>query len=258
MLSSVALALAASPAAPSPAAARQARALTRRSMVEYDAGDFEKALADETRAYELDPLPALLFNLAQCHRALHHWEQAAFFYRRYLARAPAAKNRPQVEKLVSLVEAQANAERLHAVPLVSSAPKEEALHSAPGLLAPESDVAPVVVVRGEAPPSAAPSGWAYGTLGLAVGLGALGLGSALVASANSQAAQGMTRPVAAPNEWILNQRVGRSEGFGLAADALFVGAAASLVASGILFLVGSGGGSLALAPGAGGLAVAGF
>ncbi|MHB8418063.1 MAG: hypothetical protein ACYDCL_08300 [Myxococcales bacterium] len=81
-----------------------ARDLAKRSMVEYDAGDFDKALADAQQAYELTPLPGLLFNLGQCHRALHHWERAEFFYRGYLRKKPDAKNRAEVEALIAQMQ----------------------------------------------------------------------------------------------------------------------------------------------------------
>ncbi|MHB1844489.1 MAG: tetratricopeptide repeat protein [Deltaproteobacteria bacterium] len=246
----LALALAASPAT-----SQQARVLTHRSIVEYDAGDFEKALADQTRAYELDPLPALLYNLGQCHRALQHWDRAAFFYRRYLARAPQARNRPQVEQLLALVVDRSNAAQLHAVPLVP-ARRDQAAHQAPGLLSTDSDLAPVVVVRGDSAPAQA-SPWAGRALGLAAGLAALGAGAAVVADLNGQAAMGMARPVPMASEWQLNQRVGRSVGFGIAADALLIGAGASLVTSGLLFALRSPSGSVALGPSGPGLALAG-
>ncbi|MHB1844303.1 MAG: hypothetical protein ACYCWW_05650, partial [Deltaproteobacteria bacterium] len=79
----------------------EAQALARRSIIEYNAGDFEKALLDAQQAYELEPLAGLLYNLGQCHRALHHWERAEFFYRGYLREKPGAKNRPEVERLIA-------------------------------------------------------------------------------------------------------------------------------------------------------------
>jgi tetratricopeptide (TPR) repeat protein len=54
----------------------------------YDLGRFEQASQLYGEAYELSPLPAFLFNIAQCQRKLGHWGRAAFFYRRFLARAP--------------------------------------------------------------------------------------------------------------------------------------------------------------------------
>ncbi len=80
---------------------KEAERLTRRSMVEYNVGDFTAALEDIKKAYELSERPELLFNLAQCHRALEHWKQAEFFYRGYLRGKPSAQNRSQVEALIA-------------------------------------------------------------------------------------------------------------------------------------------------------------
>jgi tetratricopeptide (TPR) repeat protein len=82
----------------------EARELVRKSMVEYDLGSFEDALSDASKAYENDQRPALLFNIAQCHRALEHWKQAAFFYYGYLRGEPDAKNREAVLALISEME----------------------------------------------------------------------------------------------------------------------------------------------------------
>ncbi len=58
-------------ASPSSDAVKQAEALTRRAIVEYNGGEFDQALVDAKKAYGIQPAPALLYNLGQCHRALH-------------------------------------------------------------------------------------------------------------------------------------------------------------------------------------------
>ncbi len=150
-----ALALLATVLAISPAE-REAERLTRRSIVEYNVGDFASALGDITQAYKLDPRAGLLFNLAQCHRALEHWRQAEFFYRGYLRGRPDAKNRSQVLALIAeMRQRQAAAEARAAAPRavsVTPAPKPAAAPSAPPPPAPE---APTVLVL--APRAAAPS-----------------------------------------------------------------------------------------------------
>jgi tetratricopeptide (TPR) repeat protein len=85
---------------PSGPGTTEAERLAKKSILEYNVGDFDKALDDATEAYRLAPRPALLFNLGQCHRALHHWEKAEFFYRGYLREKPEAANRDQVEALI--------------------------------------------------------------------------------------------------------------------------------------------------------------
>jgi len=70
---------------PRTAAARVAVTAAQRA---YEQGKFEDALIAYNSAYELSELPVLLFNLAQCHRQLRHYERAVFFYTRYLELQP--------------------------------------------------------------------------------------------------------------------------------------------------------------------------
>ena len=97
--------------AATPTNKEQAATFFHQSATEYELGNFEEALAAIAKAYRLDPRPALLFNLGQCHRALHHWERAAFFYDEYLAKTPTAPNRGVVEQLVVEMKANLRAER---------------------------------------------------------------------------------------------------------------------------------------------------
>jgi len=69
--------------------------------LKYKTGNFEGALADYTAAYEALPMPAILYNIGQCHRHLGDHEQAVFFYERYLKETPGAYNREDVETLVA-------------------------------------------------------------------------------------------------------------------------------------------------------------
>ncbi len=77
----------------------QFKELTRRSLAEYDAGAYAKALADFQAAYALDPRPALLFDLGQCQRALGNHRKAALAYERFLHEVPNARNKAQAEAL---------------------------------------------------------------------------------------------------------------------------------------------------------------
>jgi hypothetical protein len=70
----------------------------------YNIGRFEEAIKEFEAAYDLDPHPTLLFNLAQCHRQRGGSERAIFFYKRYLQMAPQAKDRPEVEKRIQELE----------------------------------------------------------------------------------------------------------------------------------------------------------
>lgn len=82
---------------------------------------FDEALAGYQAAYEALPLPAFLFNIAQCHRNVRNHEQAVFFYQRYLSLSPDASNRPVVEELIAEQKKQLAAQQAAA----AAAPDED-------------------------------------------------------------------------------------------------------------------------------------
>ena len=85
--------------APRPAAAAEtAKAYFDGGVRKYNLGHFQDAIADFEKAYNIDPAPILLFNIAQSHRQLGDKERALFFYRRYLEQAPNAANKGEVEQ----------------------------------------------------------------------------------------------------------------------------------------------------------------
>src|SRR5215831_8145845 len=101
---------------PGPANARaQARAQVKKAQTEYKIARFDEALEDYSRAYELFPAPALLFNLGQCHRNLKNYERAIFFFEGYLREQP--KIDPDQRALTEdlIVESRAALEHENAV-----------------------------------------------------------------------------------------------------------------------------------------------
>lgn len=124
------------------------------SIRDFDQGRFDQALTEAEQAYRLYPLAQILFNIGQCHRALKHWERAAFYYERYLSRLPAAPNRAKVEALLAEVQYRLKVEQLEH-PAAASTPQ-------PATSKPEAEAAPAADTRpthlpGEAvPPEAAP------------------------------------------------------------------------------------------------------
>src|SRR5438270_3474135 len=80
---------------------RQARELFQNAEKSFNLGRFPEALADYQAAYEAKPLPAFLFNIAQCYRNMQSYERARFFFRRYLALDPRTTNRRLVEDLIA-------------------------------------------------------------------------------------------------------------------------------------------------------------
>jgi tetratricopeptide (TPR) repeat protein len=82
------------------AAREEARRHSQQAEIQYNLGRFDEALAEYSRAYELFPHPAFLFNIGQCHRELGRCERALFFFDGYLREQPDASNRELVEELI--------------------------------------------------------------------------------------------------------------------------------------------------------------
>jgi tetratricopeptide (TPR) repeat protein len=98
----------------------------------FDVGDFERARKLYTEAYGLEPLPAFLFDIAQCHRRLGQWSRAAFFFRRYVARVPADVDTSRVQVLIAEMDEQQKRVRSRAwVPRPAAGPVVTELFPAP-------------------------------------------------------------------------------------------------------------------------------
>ena len=67
----------------------RARALFDEAEGHYARGAYADALAGYAKAYQVLPLPAFLFNIAQCHRMLGKYDRAIYFYEGYLRDSPA-------------------------------------------------------------------------------------------------------------------------------------------------------------------------
>ncbi|HVJ14065.1 MAG TPA: PEGA domain-containing protein [Polyangiaceae bacterium] len=111
------LLLAAALAAPSPAFAQssadlaRAKDLFRAGASAYGAGDYLAAIQALAAAYELTPLPAIAFSLAQAERKQYfvdgrpeHLEQAVRLFQRYLDEAPAGGRRADAREALSQLE----------------------------------------------------------------------------------------------------------------------------------------------------------
>jgi tetratricopeptide (TPR) repeat protein len=102
--------LAAAPArADDPKARAAFVALYESATTHYDLGEFAESLKDLTAAFRLRRDPALLFNIAQCHRQLGNYGDAARTYRSFLREQPDAPNRPEVEKRIADMDREAAA-----------------------------------------------------------------------------------------------------------------------------------------------------
>ncbi|HME90437.1 MAG TPA: tetratricopeptide repeat protein, partial [Myxococcaceae bacterium] len=91
-------------AAAADAAEPRAREQFRAGQQAYEAGKYGDALKAFSEAYGLQPMPGLLFNIAQCHRKLGNYDRAAVFYQQYLELSRSRENSSVVRALLSEVQ----------------------------------------------------------------------------------------------------------------------------------------------------------
>ena len=81
-----------------------ARAAYDAGSSEYDLGHYKSALSDFEKAFKLRHIPALLFNIAQCHRMLGEMKEAATVYRSFISKDPQNVRVGQASALLAQVE----------------------------------------------------------------------------------------------------------------------------------------------------------
>ena len=91
--------------------ARPGQALFERAQASFSQGRFDEARADYQAAYDVEPLPAFLFNIAQCYRNMGDYERAQLYFHRYTVREPRGPNRPAAERLAAEMSKLAEARR---------------------------------------------------------------------------------------------------------------------------------------------------
>jgi len=126
-----------------------ARAHFRRAEKAFSLGKFQQALEQYEAAYDLKPLPGLLFNMGQCHKNLGNSQRAIFFYERYLEVAKDDSRREMVESLIA-------EERERLGPAAPAAPSAGAPGAAPAIdalsvLEPPATTSPAVASLGASP-----------------------------------------------------------------------------------------------------------
>ena len=130
-----------------------AKAIFQDGERNFQLGKFEAAIEAYERAFNLDPQPAFIFNIALAHRRqyeidgkLDHLLRARELYRNYLKLDPDSPNRPGVEKLITELGAridQARAGRVEPPPAaVASAPPTPPAVVPPPVIAPPPPAAP--------------------------------------------------------------------------------------------------------------------
>ena len=78
----------------------------------YQASAYTKALVEFKKAYALEGVSGLLFNIARCYEVLADLEQAVKHYRLYLEKRPDASNRDLVEVRLKTLNARLRAQQL--------------------------------------------------------------------------------------------------------------------------------------------------
>jgi tetratricopeptide (TPR) repeat protein len=119
----------------------QAKEAYERGTKAYTLGRFDQAIEAFSSAYELDPSPILLYNIAQSHWKSGNNERAVFFYRRYLEAEPKAENRERIEARIRELEKKG----------AGSEEGKTGLAPRASGLGPDGGVAPPVVRAPEAP-----------------------------------------------------------------------------------------------------------
>lgn len=90
----------------SPEDRQRAAALYEEAEARYKLKDYGGALVGYREAYRLSKEPSLLFLIGQCYRNLERIPEALESYRAYLQEEPDSSLRPQIERLISELEAQ--------------------------------------------------------------------------------------------------------------------------------------------------------
>lgn len=124
----VVLLLAISNAATADNSTAKAKELYDVGLTDYNLGHYEEALVAFEQAYRIRHDPALLFNIGQCQRQLHHYVDAQRSYRAYLRESQDVSDstRDQVQKLVAEMQKAIDDERAKQPPPVTPSRAERA------------------------------------------------------------------------------------------------------------------------------------
>ena len=161
-------------AAPGPALAQQDNVakleeLNAKARERYKSKDYQGAIALFQQAYDIEPVPNLLYNIAKCHEKLKQWDEAIKNYNEFVI-SPDVD--PNVRK-----ETLAHIEELRKIKALEQAPSEDPTKAA------DPDQPPA---KPQAPAGPDRSG-AYIALGSGAGLLAAGLTFGLLAQGQQTA-----------------------------------------------------------------------
>jgi tetratricopeptide (TPR) repeat protein len=150
-------ALAAADPAPAADASSPSESTHRaRGQEHFTQGEYDAAISEFRKAYELEADPAVLYDIALAYQELGVPERARFFYRRYLSVAPLAPNRREVEERVAALD--------RVLPALPPAAPPSSTEPSPGPAADVSALAPP-----PEPPSLFRRWWFWTAVGVAAG-----------------------------------------------------------------------------------------
>lgn len=217
----------------------EARDHYEKGLTHYNLGEFDPAVEEFKKAYELSNAPGLLFNIAQVYRAKEDFKQALYFYRTFLRLQPDAPNRADVEARV------ADLERMMA--------EKQKLQEAP----PKETMTPTGEVKAEAKPepmqstpqplqrtdTGEPGGGktleVAGLITAGVGVALLGTGIAFGLSASS-AQDDVNKAVQSGMPWTpeLQQKYDDGQSSATKATAFMIIGGAAVAGGGLLYYLG--------------------
>jgi tetratricopeptide (TPR) repeat protein len=70
----------------------------------YQVSNYTRALEEFEKAYALEPLPGLIFNIARCHEVMGNLKQAIAKYKLFIEKSPSSAQRPTVELRIQNLE----------------------------------------------------------------------------------------------------------------------------------------------------------
>lgn len=167
------VALCAQAAAPNPNRAK-AKALYESAITHYNLSEYGDALTDFKEAYRLVNDPALLFNIAQCHRQLKAFDEAARVYRAYRRESPDALNRAEVDRIITQMD-EAIAEQHTQSPPTGTLPPPVVAPVSPVVVTPVVVQPTTLVVSPDKPRPVYKKGWFWGVVAGAAVVVAVGV-----------------------------------------------------------------------------------
>lgn len=206
----------------------------------YRLGDFDAAVRDFKAAYQLAPVPLILYNIGQAFRLKGDGAQALFFYQQYISTGAAGDSRRVAEQRIAELKAADELQRRAALSSPPPATKASLAVQPEALAKPE-------VAKLTPPSLGTRRSWYRSPAGLVcsiLGLGAAGAGAGLLVRADSLEATKSTAPSVAAQERLAQDVTGLTAGGWVA-----VGVGGALLVTGIVMFAVTGGKSATIALG---------